>query len=532
MQKSFTWGGGELVVGQILNALERLQIAVISLEQNKGDEPQMVFERINATGLHLKGLDLIRNFLMMEYNAQEQERLFKEFWAKIEESFDDEKFVESFIIVYLRIYYGANFKEKNEDEIYDRFKQLRRENFENDSEKILLDMIKFARIYKLIIHENTPWQYETDSVKEKRILRDKIKLINDLQFGTAFPFLMQLIDDFQNNNLDFENFNEILNLLISFYVRRTVCSLQTNALTKILYPAYKKLKNNLNAEHFASFLGEKSGNESFPNNTMLLRNLETMDMYKSKKVTSLILYEIERLTNAEIPPLDKLSIEHFYPQTPTQQWREMLGDEATNLEQNYLNTLGNLTLTDKGLNSKIRNKSFEDKVKMYEDFGALHLNRYFSNCDKWGIDEIKARAKELFNQLSQIEIFKDLKDEFRRTRELITLESDWHYLKPSMILFANGNEKTVSSVQDLARSIIQYLIENHPQELDIALKQGLSCIHFGEVEKEHLPLRSMIADFGEFKFICHAAAHSICTNLKKLVEACGLEPSEFEIREF
>lgn len=59
----------------------------------------------------------------------------------------------------------------------------------------------------------------------------------------------------------------------------------------------------------------------------------------------------------------------------------MVGDEATNLEQNYLDTLGNLTLLNAGLNSKAGNKSFEDKVKMYEDKGSLHLNRYFSNCD-------------------------------------------------------------------------------------------------------------------------------------------------------
>lgn len=519
--------GGGISVEAILNALERLQIAVISLEQNKGDEPQMVFERINATGLHLKGLDLIRNFLMMQYPPEEQERLFKEFWAKIEEILDDEKIVEAFVIIYLRIYYGTNFKEKNEDEIYIRFKQLRKDEFEDDSEKILLDMIKFARIYKIITNENTPWQYETSNSKEKRVLRDKIKLINDLQFGTAFPFLMQLIDDVQNDRLDFENFNEILNLLISFYVRRTVCSLQTNALAKMLYPAYKKIKDNLNADNFASYLGQKSGNEIFPNNVMLLRNLETMDMYKSKKVTSLILYEIEKLTNKEIPDYQSLNIEHFYPQTPTEEWRKMLGDEeAANLEQNYLHIIGNLTLINKDLNPKISNKSFELKVKMYEDYGSLHLNRHFGNCDKWGIDEIKARTNKLFEQFLQIEIFKDLKDEFRRTKESITLESNWRNLKPQIISFPNGDVEKISKITDLARLIIKYLINNHPQELDEALKQGLSCIHFGETQK--IP-GFMIEDFQDFTFVSNGAAESIRSNVKKLVEACGLDANEFQI---
>lgn len=36
-------------------------------------------------------------------------------------------------------------------------------------------------------------------------------------------------------------------------------------------------------------------------------------------------------------------------------------------------------------------------------------------------------------------------------------------------------------------------------------------------------------DFGEFKFVSYADANALRSNLKKLVEACGLEPSEFEV---
>lgn len=367
--------------------------------------------------------------------------------------------------------------------------------------------------------------------KKNEFCAKKSNLIDDLQFGTAYPFVMRLIDDFENGELNFENLSEILNLLISYFVRRSICALPTASLNKILYSLYNRLKKDyeeLSANAVARYLGERGGSEVFPNASMLERNFENTALFKSKKIVSRVLYEIEKLKNHEVPSLENLNIEHFYPQTPTKEWREMVGDEATNLEQNYLDTLGNLTLLNVGLNSKAGNKSFEDKVKMYEDKGSLHLNRYFSNCDKWDIAEIKKRSKWLFERFKEIEIFKDIGDEFRRKPELITLENDWTFLKPNRVKFPNGNETSVSSVQNVVKVIIEYLATNHADDLEVALRQNFSFIHFGEVEQK--PIRSIEIDiFGECKFVCNAGAESLRPNLKKLVEACELEPSEFEV---
>ncbi|MBZ7991860.1 MULTISPECIES: DUF262 domain-containing protein [unclassified Campylobacter] len=53
-----------LTPNQILEALFSLEIVEIVLEQGK-DDPQIIFESINSTGLELTQADLIRNFLLM-----------------------------------------------------------------------------------------------------------------------------------------------------------------------------------------------------------------------------------------------------------------------------------------------------------------------------------------------------------------------------------------------------------------------------------------------------------------------------------
>ncbi len=515
-------------IGQIFNSFSQLQISMIELEQSKGDDPQLVFERINATGIHLKGLDLIRNFLMMELSPNEQERIFN-YWAGIENLLgnekDSEKIISKFISVYLRIYYGKSLKDDEKD-IYNKFKQLRKNNFYNDSEKILKDMLKFARIYKMITDKNFSWEYVNEISREKRILRKKISLIDYLQFGTAYPFLMRLIDNFEISRLDFKNVNGILDLLISYFVRRAICSVATNALNDVLYSAYSKLNENISVESVAKYLGQKSGNEVFPNAVMLKLNFLNSAIFKSKKVVSLVLYEIEKLDNHEVPTLESLNIEHFYPQTPTKEWREMLGDEWNSLEQNYIDTFGNLTLTDSALNSKLSNKPFEEKVCLYVNKGSLHLNKYFCRCNKWNIDEIKKRAEWLFDKFNEVEIFRDIEDEFRQIPDKITLVDDWTGLKPRFLKLPDGSEKSVSSVRDTVKAIIEYLIENHSDELDTALKQGFEFIEFGEVENKD---GAVVERFGEFTFVRNASASSLRSAMKKLVETCDLEPDEFEV---
>ena len=66
---------------EILLALKKLQVVGISLKSGE-DDPQIIFESINSTGVALTNTDLIRNFLLM--GDQDQDKLFEEYWLPIE----------------------------------------------------------------------------------------------------------------------------------------------------------------------------------------------------------------------------------------------------------------------------------------------------------------------------------------------------------------------------------------------------------------------------------------------------------------
>ncbi len=71
----------------IMRGLEQFVVMIVELED--ADKPQLVFESLNAKGVHLKTADLIRNLLFTQLGYKEQVRLFEQYWEPLEDLFDD-----------------------------------------------------------------------------------------------------------------------------------------------------------------------------------------------------------------------------------------------------------------------------------------------------------------------------------------------------------------------------------------------------------------------------------------------------------
>ena len=65
----------DLSVETLYNGLQKLVIVDISLDRNH-DNPQLIFESLNSTGLELSQADLIRNYVLMGLEVADQTRLY------------------------------------------------------------------------------------------------------------------------------------------------------------------------------------------------------------------------------------------------------------------------------------------------------------------------------------------------------------------------------------------------------------------------------------------------------------------------
>ncbi|WQY53076.1 DUF262 domain-containing protein [Helicobacter pylori] len=511
-------------IEEIYGAFLRLKIVAIGLELGE-DDPQVVFESINATGVQLKGLDHIRNYLMMGENPENQNRLYNTYWVPLE-NWLGEKDLNDFIKTYLRIYLEKKLSE-GEHEVYYALKAHHRDNFPNDIQGLMSDMREYGRIYQIFLDRDHYFLHRGDP-QQLANLRLRVKDLVKIKFGVAKPFVLRCARDFEEGKLDYENFCEILQILISYFVRRSVCGESTPTLTRVLYSLYRQLEN-VSADALKRYLGKSVGQAAFPNDDKIKAAFLVRNAYAANQVCKFILLEIEKLSNAEPPKEENLEVEHFYPKTPTQEWRDRVGDYFT-FEQDYLNNFGNLTLS--GQNQRLGNKSYEAKIALMEEYSSLHLNDYFiNNTHSWGIEEVKARSEYLADQFCQVGLFKDLPKEYR-TRELHkTLDDDLTNHNLQSVKLPNGQRRMAKNAKELASAVIDYLLENAREVFESYTDDESQRYICWDKAKAQLRDRdgTLVVPFEKygFYFVSNASYQTTGSNLKDLILGCDLNPKDF-----
>ncbi|GAA7178632.1 DUF262 domain-containing protein [Helicobacter pylori] len=511
-------------IEEIYGAFLRLKIVAVGLELGE-DDPQVVFESINATGVQLKGLDLIRNYLMMGENSDRQKHLYETYWVPLENWLGEEN-LNDFIKTYLRIYFEDRLKE-TEREVYYALKAHHRDNFPNDIQALMSDMREYGRIYQIFLDRDHYYLERGDSYQLAN-LRLHIKDLVKIKFGVAKPFVLRCARDFEEGKLDYKNFHEILQILISYFVRRSVCGDPTPALTRVLYSLYRQL-GNVSADALKRYLGKSVGQMVFPNDDRIKAAFLVRNAYAANQVCKFILLEIEKLSNAEPPREENLEVEHFYPKTPTQEWRDRVGDYFT-FEQDYLNNFGNLTLS--GQNQRLGNKSYETKIALMEEYSSLHLNDYFiNNTDSWGIEEVKARSEYLADQFCQVGLFKDLPKEYRERGINKTLDDNFTNHNLQSVKLPNHQRKTARNAKELASVVIDYLLENAREAFESYTDDESPRYICWDKTKAQLRDRdgTLVVPFEKhgFYFVSNASYQTVGSNLRDLISGCELDPKDF-----
>ncbi|EMJ43158.1 DUF262 domain-containing protein [Helicobacter pylori] len=513
-------------IEEIYGAFLRLKIVAVGLELGE-DDPQVVFESINATGVQLKGLDLIRNYLMMGENSLRQKHLYETYWVPLE-NWLGEKDLNDFIKTYLRIYLEKKLSE-GEREVYYALKAHHRDNFSDDIQGLMSDMREYGRIYQIFL-DRDHYYLDRGDPQQLANLRLRIKDLVKIKFGVAKPFILRCARDFEEGKLDYENFHEILQILISYYVRRSVCG-DSNALNKFIYPLYRQLGENVSADALKRYLGKSVGQAAFPNDDRVRSAFLVRNAYSANQVCKFILLEIEKLSNAEPPREENLEVEHFYPKTPTQEWRDRVGDYFT-FEQDCLHNFGNLTLS--GQNQKLSNKSYEAKIALMEEYSSLHLNDYFiNNTHSWGIEEVRNRSEYLADQFCQVGLFKDLPKEYR-TRELHkTLDDDLTNHNLQSVKLPNDQRRMARNAKELASVVIDYLLENAREAFESYTDdESQKYIYWSKAKAEARDRDgTLVVPFEKygFYFVSNASYQTIGSNLKDLISGCDLNPKDFVV---
>lgn len=389
---------------QLLDAIERLQI--ISIELDSDDDAQLIFESLNSTGLALTEADKIRNYLLMSLTPEEQHMCFKNYWQKIELATENQptKFLRDYLTIQQQLQ-----RPVRQSNIYYEWKKYM-DGHERKEE--LVKMLDYAHYYQQV----------TEAKLSTAKLSEKMRHICNIETDVTNVFFIQFLKYASANSLSEDEIFKVIDLVENYLARRIVCNMPGNALTQVFCALHKDVLKSIEeyssanvelgnsySDILAYHIMRRDGNYQLPRDMQFVESIKTRDAYHMLKPFQIFLFErLENSVHGEYNDVatdmkkKDATIEHIMPQTLNGNWKAMLGDNFEEIQDKYLHTFANLTLT--GINSELSNKPFEIKRdgkkignEIYPGYknSKYRLTKNVTLCDKWTEIELLNRCNEI-----------------------------------------------------------------------------------------------------------------------------------------
>ena len=187
-----------------------------------------------------------------------------------------------------------------------------------------------------------------------------------------------------------------MRLVESYVFRRAVCEIPTNSLNKTFATFGAALRKDRYLENIQAHYMTLPSYRRFPGVDEFKREIVVRDLYNFSR-RSYWLRRLENHMRKERVPVDEYTIEQILPQNEnlSAHWQDALGTDWRHVQERWLHTLGNLTLT--GYNSEYSDRAFIEKRDMKGGFreSPLKLNRGLGTVEKWDETAVKSRAEHL-----------------------------------------------------------------------------------------------------------------------------------------
>lgn len=469
---------------QLLDTIERLQI--ISIELDSDDDAQLIFESLNSTGLALTEADKIRNYLLMSLTPEEQQVCFKNYWQKIEQSTENQptKFLRDYLTIQQQLQ-----RPVRQSNIYYEWKKYMDGH---DRKNELVKMLDYAHYYQQV----------TEAKLSTAKLSEKMRHICNIETDVTNVFFIQFLKYASANNLSEDEVFKVVDLVENYLARRIVCNMPGNALTQVFCALHKDVLKNIEeynsanveldnsySDILAYHIMRRDGNYQLPRDMQFVESIKTRDAYHMLKPFQIFLFErLENSVHGEYNDVatdmkkKDATIEHIMPQTLNGDWKAMLGDNFEEIQDKYLHTFANLTLT--GINSELSNKPFEIKRdgktignEVYPGYknSKYRLTKSVTSCDKWTEIELQNRCNEIVATFLRLyplpqTTFKPLPkpvDEVSLEDETFTPTN--RQLKGFRLYY---NEYSETTWKDMLLRVIKMITEKYPDIVDSLYDKG------------------------------------------------------------
>lgn len=404
----------QYTINDILEAMNKLYIVCVPIGKN--DYPQKIFESINATGAKLTASDLIRNFILMPIQSDLQDKYYNKYWKRLEQLIDsDSKKLEAFFRFFIM---AKRLSLINKSAVYRAFTEWYEDNVADYTEEgIFKEIVNYASYYNALYKAPVA---SLDSALQKAVEEFRF-ILSDM----PAPLLMELyaihkkVDDNGNPCISAKQLAEIITILNSYLMRRSLCGMDTSDITRYFPTLLKETLADCNGDYSGiveifkrDLVNRNRGNsQEMPDNNRLRDRIQNANMYNLRTWLGIFFRKLESENNPAPVDFSKLSIEHLMPQTATQDWYDALHTDKDTYDEN-IHRLGNLTLAARSDNSKMGNKVWEYKNKVLASTNHLNINHEVLQKKYWNLAEIENRTQQLIAEIARLYPYFEAKDSY------------------------------------------------------------------------------------------------------------------------
>lgn len=388
------------------------QLKVVAIQLDDTDNPNVIFETLNARGTPLLDWDLAKNFLLhkAEIAGLDSNGLYDDCFRQLEQ---DTWWREDAAR-------GREYKPRIDLFLYNwlilRTKKL------VDAERVFAAFGEYAEGRSI-----TGVSQDLKSVAEfyraiqdgtgTSAWREFLPRWHTLEAGVTLPLLMWLKEQESENGLSQSELVRCLNAIESYFVRRAVCRIAQRGLNRVFPQLIRALedKDGSPGDMILAYLSSHSaGLAEWPDDRTFREHLLTGRMYRqlTRRRTRLVLEGLERGLAQESASVIKqhqsLFIEHLLPQTYLPNYplsKSSMDDEETPQQQRerLLHTLGNLSLTTSKMGIAMGNSGWGSKRRfLKKDALSLNSDVLEHAGENWTDEDIVDRGKRLAELAVQI----------------------------------------------------------------------------------------------------------------------------------
>ena len=412
----------------LLSGLERLCVVSIGLDAR--EDPQQIFESLNATGRPLTESEKVKNWLLMGLPDEKQQDLHDKHWLGIVKALGAEHTTERVDIFLRDVLRWRTGKVQGIGRVYEDLRRWAvREGLAEDRPALCRELARLAGLYGQIT--GTAECHRNPGVKRE------LRHLRALGLDVHRPLTLRLLNDSAASSGGAPGCEkalaEVLAGIGSWTTRMWLADRPMAGMNRAVAELANEPGSDPGEDYAEYWIGGirrlRNTRVGAPGDEEVREGIRSRKAYgggATRSALAVLCELMEAEHREESPARDRLTVEHVMPQKLTEEWKQALGEKADEIHGRHRDRIANLTLSGDVTNAVLGTHTFAAKREIYRK-SSIGITRRLADETQWDEEALERRAEDLARRALERWPWSEQSENLRKAEG--TSQAFWRFFK-------------------------------------------------------------------------------------------------------